>query len=314
VKPAQSLMVDSVNLPPLAAAAPVPPPVSRELINASELQAGMVLAERYRVIGVIGKGGFGTVVLVEDQVVHEEIVLKFLNPHLAANDQIIKRFIYELRYARKITHENVIRIYDFLTLGNSVAISMEYFHSHTLASEMKRGVPMAQGHGLKIIQDVCSGMSVAHHASIVHRDLKPQNILLNEQGLVKIVDFGLAAAMSHTDTHLTATGAIMGTPMYMAPEQVQGGTVDERTDIYSLGVIMYEMFTGRPPYTGKDPITILYQHVQGNAAAPRTLNAAISAVLEDIICTAMAVDPAQRYQNIDMLRQSIEAVVRQEAL
>jgi serine/threonine-protein kinase len=173
---------------------------------------------------------------------------------------------------------------------------------------------MAQERGLKIIQDICSGMSVAHHTNIVHRDLKPQNILINDDRLVKIVDFGLAAAMSHTDTRLTASGILMGTPMYMAPEQVQGNDVDARTDIYSLGVIMYEMFTGRPPYSGKDPMTILYQHVQGKATAPRELNTAMPLQLEQIIRTAMAVEPAQRFQNIDALRQQIEAVIRQEAV
>lgn len=284
----------------------------QKLIDAGELQPGMVLAERYRVIRQVGKGGFGTVVLVEDLVVHEEIVLKFLNPPLAANEQVIKRFIHELRYARKITHENVIRIYDFITLGSSVAISMEYFHSHTLASDLKRGVPIAHERGLKIIQDVCCGMSVAHHANIVHRDLKPQNILLDDQDLVKIVDFGLAAAMSHTESRLTVSGVLMGTPLYMAPEQVQGGEIDARTDIYSLGVIMYEMFTGRPPYLGKDPITILYQHVQGNATRPRDLNQAIAPGLERVIQTAMAVDPARRFQNVDMLRQQIAALISPE--
>jgi serine/threonine-protein kinase len=194
-----------------------------------------------------------------------------------------------------------------------MAISMEYFASHTLASEMKRGVPMAQEYGLKIIQDVCCGMSVAHNAHIVHRDLKPQNILINDNGLVKIVDFGLAAAMSHTDSRLTASGVLMGTPLYMAPEQVQGGEIDARTDIYSLGVIMYEMFTGRPPYLGKDAMTILYQHVQGKATAPSTLNTAISPRLEHIIRTAMAAAPEERYQSIDALRQQLEGYTPEEA-
>ena len=283
-------------------------PLAPTVIDAAELEPGVILADRYRVIRRVGKGGFGIVFLVEDMVVHEEIILKFLNPFLAANDDIIKRFIRELRYARKITHENVIRIYDFITLGRSFAISMEYFLSQALASEITPGLPFDQRRGLKIIRDVCCGISVAHHANIVHRDLKPQNILINDDGLVKIVDFGLAAAVSHADSRLTGSGVLMGTPTYMAPEQVRGGTIDLRTDIYSLGVIMYEMFTGRPPYLGQDPLSILYQHVEGKATLPRTLNEHIPPVLEDLILKAMAVDPTQRYQSVEALRESLDAL------
>jgi serine/threonine-protein kinase len=282
------------------------------VIDASELEPDTVLADRYRVIRRVGKGGFGIVLLVEDMVVHEEIILKFLNPLLAANDNIIKRFIRELRYARKITHENVIRIYDFITLGRSFAISMEYFPSHALAAIIKPKAPLDQRRGLKIIRDVCCGVSVAHHANIVHRDLKPQNILINDDGLVKIVDFGLAAAVSHADSRLTGSGVLMGTPTYMAPEQVRGGTIDLRTDIYSLGVIMYELFTSRPPYLGEDPLSILYQHVEGKAVPPRTLNEHIPPALEEIILKAMAVDPDHRYQSVDALRESLDALASQE--
>jgi serine/threonine-protein kinase len=283
-----------------------------QLVDASRLEAGVVLAERYRVIRHIGKGAFGIVVLVEDMVVHEGIVLKFLSPHLAADETIIKRFIHELRLARRITHENIIRIYDFLTLGKSYAISMEYFPSHALAVEMPRTVPSLNPRQLAILQGVCSGMSVAHRANIVHRDLKPQNILVNDDGLVKIVDFGLAAAVSQTDSRLTRSGVLMGTPTYMAPEQVSGGTLDPRTDIYSLGVIMYEMFTGRPPYTGPNPMTVLYQHIEGKALLAQQLNPGLPPALDAVIHKAMAVDPDTRFQSVDELRESLEAISLQE--
>jgi serine/threonine-protein kinase len=290
------------------------PPETRltdQFIDAMGLEPGMVLADRYRVVRHVGRGAFGVVVLVEDEAVHEEIILKFLNPHLAANDQIIKRFIHELRYARRITHENVIRIYDFVTLGKSFAISMEYFPSHPLASEIQGGGTFASHHQrwLRIIHAVCCGMSVAHHEAIVHRDLKPQNILVNDDGLVKIVDFGLAAAVSHTDSRLTGSGVLVGTPTYMAPEQVRGGNIDVRTDIYSLGVIMYEMFVGRPPYQGQDPISILYQHVEGKVTPPRDINPDISPTLEEIILTAMAVEPTKRYQSVNVLREQLEPLL-----
>jgi serine/threonine-protein kinase len=282
-------------------------------IDAAALEPGVVLADRYHVIRRVGKGAFGIVLLVEDLVVHEEIILKFLAPHLAADEHVIKRFIHELRYARKITHENVIRIYDFLTFGKSYAISMEYFPSHTLASEIKSGIPIETHRALRILRDISRGMSVAHHAQIVHRDLKPPNILINDDGLAKIVDFGLAAAVSHTDSRLTRSGAVVGTPTYMAPEQVRGGSLDARTDIYSLGVIMYEIFTSRPPYLGQDPLSILYQHVEGNPTPPRTINGAIAPALEAVILKAMAVDPTQRFQSIDELREELDTLPEREA-
>ncbi|MHA2067782.1 MAG: HEAT repeat domain-containing protein, partial [Candidatus Thorarchaeota archaeon] len=262
-------------------------PLDSQFVDPMELKTEDVLADRYRVVRLVGHGAFGVVILVEDMAVDEEIILKFLNPHLAVNSQIIKRFVQELRLARKITHENIIRIYDFVTIGKSYAISMEYFPSYPLAVEMKKGdVGLVDSRRLSLVRDVCSGMSVAHHETIVHRDLKPQNILVNDDGLVKVVDFGLAAAISHNDSRLTGSGALMGTPTYMAPEQVQGRDVDVRTDIYSLGVIMYEMFTGRPPYQGKDPITILYQHVQGEVVPPHEHNPNLSPELEEIILTS----------------------------
>jgi serine/threonine-protein kinase len=281
-------------------------------IDAAKLEPGVVLADRYRVVRRVGKGAFGIVLLVEDLVVNEEIILKFLAPHLAADDNVIKRFIHELRYARKITHENVIRIYDFLTFGKAYAISMEYFPSHTLAAEIKSGMPIETHRALRMLRDINHGMSVAHHAQIVHRDLKPANILINDEGLAKVVDFGLAAAISHMDSRLTRSGVVIGTPTYMAPEQVRGGSIDARTDIYSLGVIMYEIFTGRPPYLGEDPLSILYQHMEGNCTPPRTLNAAIMSEMEAVILKAMAVDPARRFPSIDELQAGLDVLSERE--
>ncbi len=148
-------------------------------------------------------------------------------------------------------------------------------------------------------------MSVAHQANIVHRDLKPHNILIDEHDLVKIVDFGLAAGVSPTDSRLTQRSARMGTPAYMAPEQVRGGSVDPRTDIYSLGIIMYELFTGKPPYVGKDPIEIVFQHVEGKPRAPRDLAPDLPPALEAIILKAMAVLPDDRFQNVDTLSETL---------
>jgi HEAT repeat protein/tRNA A-37 threonylcarbamoyl transferase component Bud32 len=282
---------------------------TEEELDPSKLQPGDVLGDRYRFIRQVGKGAFGSVYLMEDLMVQEELILKFLNPQLASDETIIKRFVYELRFARKITHPNVIRIYDMLSFGRSMSISMEYFPSHTLSGEMPSRAPMAVEQAVRIIRDVCTGMSSAHRASVVHRDLKPSNILINDEGVVKIVDFGVAAATSKMDTRLTRTGLLIGTPTYMAPEQVLGRDVDSRTDIYSLGVIMYEMFTGRPPYAGGDSMAIMYQHVQGNATQPKERNPELPHTLNAVVLKSMAAEPDKRYQTMEELRERLDAFV-----
>jgi HEAT repeat protein/tRNA A-37 threonylcarbamoyl transferase component Bud32 len=284
--------------------------VSKPIIDVTMLEPGVVLADRYRVIRRVGQGGFSTVFLADDTVVHEDVILKILNPQVALDDGMNKRFLHELRYARKVTHENVIRIYDFITLGKSYAISMEYFLSHNLAAELQEGEPLSLKRGLKIIWDVCRGIGAAHQVNVVHRDLKPPNILINDIGVVKIVDFGVAAVSSDIGTRLTRVGTLLGTPTYMAPEQVRSLTIDARTDIYSLGVIMYEMFTGRPPYVGED-MAVLFQHVEGNPVPPGQINQDLAPALETIILKAMAVDPEQRFQSVEALRKSLVNFSRQ---
>ena len=279
-------------------------------LDISLLEPGMMLADRYRIIRRVGEGGFSTVLLVEDTMVHEDVILKILNPQIAMGDEMIKRFIQELRYARKVTHENIIRIHDIIPLGTSYAISMEYFPSHTLADELQGEMPLNIKRGIKIIFDVCRGISVAHQLNIVHRDLKPLNILINDQSMVKVVDFGVAAVTNNAGTRLTRVGTLLGTPAYVAPEQVRSRAIDARTDIYSLGVVMYEVFTGRPPYSGDD-MSILFQHVEGNLTPPVDVNSNIPPALDAIVRKAMAVDPDKRFHNVDELRKSLVNLSRQ---
>ena len=280
--------------------------IEEKAMNPDELQPDDMLADRYRYIKKIGKGAFGSVFLMEDTIISEEIILKFLNAQFVTDESIIKRFIYELRFARKITHPNVIRIYDMLSFGKAHAISMEYFRSHTLSAEVKDKQPMDIERAKKFANDVCSGMESAHAANVVHRDLKPNNILINEDSILKIVDFGVAAATQSTDTKLTKTGLLVGTPTYMAPEQVLGKEVDERTDIYSLGTILYEMLTGRPPYSGKDSMSIMYQHVQGKATKVSEKNELVTQELSDVVSKAMSVKAEHRYQSMAELKDAIE--------
>jgi HEAT repeat protein/tRNA A-37 threonylcarbamoyl transferase component Bud32 len=275
-------------------------------LDISNLRSGEIIEGRYKYIERIGKGAFGTVLLMEDTVVDERLILKFLNPNVSEDEEMMKRFVHELRYSRKITHPNVIRIYDFLQIQGIYAISMEYFPSHTLGSEIVNEKPLPLKRAIRFGIDMCTGMAVAHQVGIIHRDLKPANVLINDQGLLKIVDFGVAAAHREGDTQLTKTGYVIGSPKYMAPEQILGRKVDERADIYAIGVILYELFTGVPPYARGDHMAVMYQHVQGKARPPQELNASLPPGLGDVVMKAMAVDKTKRYQSMDELRAALE--------
>jgi len=302
-EPAHTLLVDETRVEEVAKALEAVPK-----LNVARLKTGDIIENRYRYIEKIGKGAFGTVVLVEDTVVDERLILKFLNPNVSSDEEMMQRFVHELRYSRKITHKNVIRIYDFVSLGGNYAISMEYFPSHTLGAEIARQKPMPFDKAISWSQDIATGMAVAHQVGIVHRDLKPANILIDEQGLLKIVDFGVAAAASTGDTQLTKTGYVIGSPKYMAPEQILGKKVDFRADVYSLGVLIYEMITGTPPYTEGDHMSVMYQHVQGKAKLCEELNPSIPPNLAAVVKKTMEVDKLKRYSSMDEVRDALAAL------
>ena len=283
-------------------------PQGEPVLDISKLKPGDVIEGRYRYIEKIGKGAFGTVLLMEDEVVDEQLILKFLNPNVSSDEEMMKRFVHELRYSRKITHRNVIRIYDFLRLQGAYAISMEYFPSHTLSGEIPDNKPMQIEKVLGFSRDIATGMTIAHQAGVIHRDLKPANILVNEDGLLKIVDFGVAAAASSGDTQLTKTGYVIGSPKYMAPEQILGKKVDETADVYSVGVIMYEMATGVPPYSRGDHMSVMYQHVQGKAKHCQEINPNISDEFAAIIVKAMSVDKTKRFQSMEELTDALDSI------
>ncbi len=289
------------------AAAPAAP-MAAAVLDITKLSPGDVIDGRYKYIEKIGKGAFGTVLLMEDEVVDEQLILKFLNPNVSSDEEMMKRFVHELRYSRKITHRNVIRIYDFLHLQGCYAISMEFFPSHTLSGEIPDNKPMALDKALRFSKDMATGMTIAHQAGVIHRDLKPANILVNEEGLLKIVDFGVAAAASSGDTQLTKTGYVIGSPKYMAPEQILGKKVDETADVYSIGVIMYEMVTGIPPYSRGDHMSVMYQHVQGKAKHCQEINEDLPDDYAEIIVKAMSVDKTKRYQSMDELTDALNSL------
>ena len=300
---ARTLLLDNAAVDDLIADA-----AASDILDITTLQPGDIIDGRYQFIERIGKGAFGTVLLMQDKVVDERLILKFLNANVSSDEEMMKRFVHELRFSRRITHPNVIRIYDFLKVQGLYAISMEYFPSHTLGAEIAEHNPMPPDMALKFAIDIATGMAVAHEAGVVHRDLKPANLLIDDQKVLKIVDFGVAAAASSGDTQLTKTGYVIGSPKYMAPEQILGKRVDEKADIYSLGVILYEMLTGTPPYTRGDHMSVMYQHVQGKARLCQDVNPDLPDELAAIVTKTMSVDKNDRYQNMQELRTALEGM------
>jgi len=281
----------------------------QETLDVTRLKAGDMLGDRYRYVRRVGRGAFGIVLLVEDVIIAETVILKVLHAQMAADEDMIRRFVQEMRLSRKITHENVIRIYDFLNIQGLMAISMEYFPSSTLAVALEAREPLDLETAIRYGRDIATGMAAAHETGVVHRDLKPGNVLINSRGLVKIVDFGVAAARAAGDQQLTRTGMLIGTPKYMAPEQVLGKPVDARSDIYALGIMMYEMLTGSLPFVGEDQMAVMYQHVQGNARPVSEVNPNVPKTLGAVVARMMALSPDDRYQNMEEVRRALAGFV-----
>jgi len=262
------------------------------------IEPGQVIAERYRIQRLLGRGGMGAVYLADDEVLGELVALKVISSAFSTDETaMIARFRREAAAARKVSSPYVIRIHDLgeCRLGartNFLYLSMEYFAGRTLSEVMsQRGlVPLKEA--LDILDQIGKGLEAAHAAGVIHRDLKPSNILVGERGVVKIIDFGLAVTTMAEG--LTATGAILGSPHYMAPEQVRGKPVDARADIYAFGALAYHLVTGRPPFSGDNAIAIGFAHLSEVPVAPRLIRKDLSVNLDAAIMGALAKDPADR--------------------
>ena len=286
-------------------------PIVQE-INIEDFKKGDLWMERYRIDKEIGRGAMGRVMLATDEMVGEPLILKFMHPELTAEQDSRERFLREVKYSRKISHPNVIRIHDMLFQNNLSAISMEFFQSKGLDEFLREKKYFEIGEGLEILVQVARGMAAAHHQQVIHRDLKPSNVLMNDKGLVKIVDFGIASASSQTDSTLTKAGSIIGTPAYLSPERARGKEADHRSDIYALGIIAYAMFSGRLPYTG-EPMSLLYQHLEGNAKPVHEIRKEIGPRVSLLIQRMMAVDLEDRLQTMDDVAEAIEGLQKKTA-
>ena len=271
-----------------------------------ELPRGTVFAGRYEIIEELGTGGMGRVYRAYDRKIEEEIALKLIRPEIAAEKRTVERFRNEIKIARKITHKNVCRTHDLGEEGKGFFITMEYVRGEDLKSLIRRTRALASATAVAYARQVAEGLGEAHRLGIVHRDLKPGNIMIDKDGQAKIMDFGIARSLAGGGA--TAEGAIVGTPDYMSPEQVEGKPADQRADIYALGVILFEMVTGRTPFEGETVMAVAHKHLYEAAPDPGTLNPDIPAALGRLILRCLEKEREKRYQGTGELLADLEAV------
>jgi len=261
-----------------------------------EFVPGQVVAERYHILRELGRGGMGAVYLAKDDILDEEVALKTVLTSPADDRSLLsERFRREVQAARRVTHPNVIRIHDLGQEGPVLFLSMEFLAGTTLEQRVKTQGTPTSSEARRILRAVADGVAAAHDVGVIHRDLKPHNILLGATGtsLVKVIDFGLASASFASD--LTATGMIMGTPEYMAPEQIRGNPCDERADVYALGSVAYFVLCGRPPFLASTPIAVGFSQVHDAPEPPSRFSPGIPKDLESAILRALSKDPAERF-------------------
>jgi serine/threonine protein kinase/tetratricopeptide (TPR) repeat protein len=273
-----------------------------------ELTTGSTFAGRYQIIEELGKGGMGKVYKVFDTELKERIALKLLKPEIGIDEEMIERFRNELKLARKISQRNVCRMHDLNREEGAYYITMEYVHGEDLKRLIRKVGLMSAGKTISIAKQVCEGLTEAHSLGIVHRDLKPQNIMVDEAGNAKIMDFGIARSLKVKG--ITGAGVMIGTPEYMSPEQVEGKEVDQRSDVYSLGVILYEMVTGRVPFVGDTPFTIGVKHKSEIPKNPKDVNAQIPEDLSHLILRCLEKEKEKRYQSADVVHSELAKIER----
>src|SRR4051812_32025842 len=246
---------------------------------------GQVFSNRYHIEREIARGGMAEVYLARDQSLNRPVALKALFPEFAREPSFVERFRREAQAAANLNHPNIVSIYDWGQESGTYFIVMEYVEGRSLRELIQSEGAIEPGQAADIAAEIASALAFAHRSGVVHRDVKPGNVLLTEQGTVKVTDFGIARA--GTSDGLTQTGSVMGTATYFSPEQAQGLTVDGRSDVYSLGVVLYEMVTGVAPFTGDSPVSVAYKHVREDVVPPSEGNPEVPPDLQQIILTAL---------------------------
>lgn len=271
-----------------------------------ELRRGAIFAKRYEIIEELGRGGMGRLYRALDTKINQEVALKILRPEISRDQQTIARFSNELRLARQVAHKNVCRMYHLGEHEGMHFIIMEYIPGQDLQSMIKMTKQLSMETAVSIATQICEGLAEAHRLGVIHRDLKPGNVMIDRDGIARILDFGIARSLESRG--MTESGHLIGTPEYMSPEQAQDTGVDQRSDIYSLGIILYEMVTGKVPFTGETPISITMKHIEKMPKNPKTLAPQIPNVLDQLIMKCLAKNKEYRYQSAVELKSELEEI------
>ena len=281
-------------------------------LRGGEPTVGQTFAGRYDIQGVLGRGGMGVVYRAHDRDLDDLVAIKTLRSEaLSADPSLLDRFKQEIRLARRITHPNILRTHD---LGETLGLrylSMEFVKGLTLKQLVEAGDILPTPVGLRIAKQICAGLAAAHEVGVIHRDIKPQNIIIEATGGLKIMDFGIARLKE--ERGMTAEGTVVGTPDYMSPEQARGQQLDFRSDIYSTGVVLYEVFTGTIPFEGETPLAVVLKHIQEAPPSPQTRNPRIDPRISQIILKCMQKDPKDRYQTVNDLYEALTRATAQAA-
>jgi protein kinase-like protein len=250
---------------------------------------------RYELVAELGRGGMGIVYKARDRQTGDLVAVKVIHPSIASDAHAVARFKNELLLARRITHRNVCRVHELTDFGGATVIAMELVEGHSLRELLRDAQSLSIRRGLRIVRQIAAGLSEAHGEGVVHRDLKPENILIGRDDAVKIMDFGIARL---ADARATVTGLVVGTPAYMSPEQAEGRAPDARSDVYSLGLVMYEMFCGQPAFSGDTPVAVVAKQVHETAVAPRAIEPDLPERIDNAIRRCLEKDPARRFQSV----------------
>lgn len=270
---------------------------------------GRILGNRYEILEKIGEGGMAKVYKAKCHLLNRIVAIKILRPEFAADEDFVKKFRRESQAAASLSHPNIVSIYDVGQEGDIYYIVMEYVKGRTLKKLIsENGGPLEVGRAIEIARQVCKALDHAHRNRIIHRDIKPQNILVTDDDVVKVTDFGIARAANGST--ITYTGDVVGTAYYFSPEQARGGIVDERTDIYSLGIVLYEMLTGKVPFEGDSPISVALKHIQEDIIPPSKLNDKVPKELDQIVLKATQKDVNLRYQTAADFLKDLDTFLR----
>jgi serine/threonine protein kinase len=273
------------------------------------IATGQVLGDRYEIKALLGQGGMGMVYRAFDRQLGETVALKTLRPDLVASDSTtLERFKQEIRLARRITHRNVVRTHDLGEVGGVYFITMEYVAGTNLKDLIRLRGKLPIGVTLTVGRQLCRALEVAHEQNVVHRDIKPHNIAVEPSGFIKVMDFGIARLMERTGEGLTQAGTAIGTPEYMAPEQLMGEAVDARADLYAAGAVLFECLTGRLVFAAPSLTALIAKHLEERPADPRAVNPEVPPALSAAVLKALAKKPADRWASAGALAEALDAI------